>query len=168
MKPFFVTGLPRTRTAWCANWLTTDHSLCLHDPLVNELPKVVRQAVGLSGPEVFKLYKDYKTSPWLVLVRDSEVCKRSFQQVVQQEIAGLDEFWSQRVADLQALKDESNVLWLHVDLLDVEESAKAVWQHLLGDIPFDLLRWQMLVDLNVTQNFDKRKEKLWPLLQQQC
>jgi hypothetical protein len=31
MTPFFITGLPRSRTAWLANFFTTDHSFCYHD-----------------------------------------------------------------------------------------------------------------------------------------
>ena len=30
-----VIGLPRSRTTWMANWLTTTDTLCLHDPLAN-------------------------------------------------------------------------------------------------------------------------------------
>ena len=30
---FMILGLPRSGTTWAANFLTTDHSLCLHDPL---------------------------------------------------------------------------------------------------------------------------------------
>lgn len=33
MTPFFITGLPRSRTAWMANWLTTPVSRCFHDLL---------------------------------------------------------------------------------------------------------------------------------------
>jgi len=28
-----LVGLPRSGTTWAANWLTTDRSLCIHDPL---------------------------------------------------------------------------------------------------------------------------------------
>lgn len=31
---FLVTGLPRSGTAWLANWFTTDHSVCWHDALM--------------------------------------------------------------------------------------------------------------------------------------
>ena len=33
MMDFIVTGLPRSGTTWVANWLTTDTTLCIHDPL---------------------------------------------------------------------------------------------------------------------------------------
>jgi len=32
-KPFFITGLPRSRTAWLALAATTDRSICFHEPL---------------------------------------------------------------------------------------------------------------------------------------
>lgn len=28
-----VLGAPRSATAWCANWLSTDKTLCIHEPL---------------------------------------------------------------------------------------------------------------------------------------
>jgi hypothetical protein len=30
---FIVVGLPRSGTAWAANWLTTDTTHCIHDPI---------------------------------------------------------------------------------------------------------------------------------------
>jgi hypothetical protein len=40
---FFITGLPRTRTAWLANFFTGPHSFCLHDGLLG--CKTVRDLV---------------------------------------------------------------------------------------------------------------------------
>jgi hypothetical protein len=31
---FFILGLPRSRTAWCANFLTHGPSFCFHEPLL--------------------------------------------------------------------------------------------------------------------------------------
>ena len=31
MTPFFITGLPRSRTAWLANFFTTQTAFCFHD-----------------------------------------------------------------------------------------------------------------------------------------
>jgi hypothetical protein len=39
MLDFIVLGLPRSATTWLANWLTTDRSLCLHDPFAKTLPE---------------------------------------------------------------------------------------------------------------------------------
>lgn len=33
MIEFMLLGAPRSGTAWAANWLTTERSLCLHEPL---------------------------------------------------------------------------------------------------------------------------------------
>lgn len=33
MIEFMLLAAPRSATAWASNWLTTDRSLCLHDPL---------------------------------------------------------------------------------------------------------------------------------------
>ena len=41
-RPFFVIGLPRSRTAWLANFLTTGSSFCFHEALryVNHIDKL--------------------------------------------------------------------------------------------------------------------------------
>jgi hypothetical protein len=33
LQPFFITGIPRTRTAWLANFFTTKNSFCWHDAM---------------------------------------------------------------------------------------------------------------------------------------
>lgn len=35
MLDFLVLSLPRSGSTWCANWLTTHASFCLHDPLAH-------------------------------------------------------------------------------------------------------------------------------------
>lgn len=91
----FVTGLPRSRTAWLANWLSWGESICLHDAFqhapsfeafcdtLNALPY---QVVGHSDPaNVFvwrKLQETYPGAKWIVIERDFEAvyvsCKRTF------------------------------------------------------------------------------------------
>lgn len=39
MIDFMLLAAPRSGTAWCANWLTTDMSLCLHEPLARWKPE---------------------------------------------------------------------------------------------------------------------------------
>lgn len=43
MKPFLITGLPRTRTAWWSVVATGPWSICLHEPsaLCNSLPELI-------------------------------------------------------------------------------------------------------------------------------
>ena len=33
MLDFMVVGLPRSGTAWLANWFTTERAMCWHEPL---------------------------------------------------------------------------------------------------------------------------------------
>lgn len=39
MIEFMVIAAPRSGTAWAANWLTTDSTLCLHEPTARWIPK---------------------------------------------------------------------------------------------------------------------------------
>src|SRR5262245_11295408 len=71
MMPFFVPGLPRSRTAWLANWLTTDTSLCLHDVRYSKTLLQGGRRVGFAGPELLdqsnEILGAHPQSRWLVV-----------------------------------------------------------------------------------------------------
>src|SRR5437773_11222101 len=55
-----VLGMPRSGTAWAANWLSTDHTLCYHDPLwhryyteLDEIESTKRLGVACTGLALF-------------------------------------------------------------------------------------------------------------------
>jgi hypothetical protein len=44
-----VIGLPRSGTTWAANWLTTDTTICIHDPLARYM---LDQLNDIDGPKM--------------------------------------------------------------------------------------------------------------------
>lgn len=93
MKDYFlVTGLPRSRTAWLANFFTFGDSVCLHDPLPAfkmDVLRVVQHArslpfgnVGISDPAIAQaamLYHlAFPDARVLIVNRDYEDSIRSF------------------------------------------------------------------------------------------
>ena len=36
---FMVLSAPRSASTWAANWLTTEKTLCLHDPVLEHYPE---------------------------------------------------------------------------------------------------------------------------------
>lgn len=157
--PFFVTAMPRSRTAWLAAWLTTDTTLCLHDSLANALPAVqpgIR--AGLSGPEVCTAFRDFSATwpdaPWLVVRRLDAA--RAFEVVLRRHSDDysnlVDDWWKEREKVL--LEVAAGPRTLVVDFYDLDDQmvAKRIWQHLLPEKPLDLARWRMLSSLNIQQD----------------
>lgn len=80
---FFITGLPRCRSAWLANYLTYGDSFCLHDGFyglndINEFPDRLRSIkanlVGCSDPALLLNWRKVKEwfpgATWIVVERD--------------------------------------------------------------------------------------------------
>lgn len=162
MIPFFITGLPRSRTAWLANWLTTDASLVYHDvPLPMDLRGEWKQ-IGFSGPELVAEYEAmtrlYPGAKWLVVLRAADDARQSFLRWsagVLPPNPAFDELWRGRVEALARLTLKPNVKT--VAFGDLEDCAQAaqVWHHLLPAQEFDAERWRVLNEMNVQQMLQK-------------
>lgn len=94
MKPFFITGLPRTRTAWLANLLTYGNSFCLHDGLMQgglaglvAMLRTLGQSRSFVGDadsgltfhaaELVQLFPDAR---WLFIRRDPAKAEASYKK----------------------------------------------------------------------------------------
>ena len=95
--PFFITGIPRSRTAWAANWLTTDTTLCFHEPKesIDELLAQYPQfQVGVSScmlvRDYFAVCRQYPTAKWVYIERDKEACRKSMLAFARGRLTGED------------------------------------------------------------------------------
>lgn len=140
---FIVLGLPRSGTAWLANWLTTDTTLCLHDPfnaLPEDWPRDARTfGVSCTGAYLLPKWLEAQECPVAVIERDPEECAASLRANGLPGLAGLPE----------ALARVSGRRWRFEDLW-IEEKARELWAFLLPDVPFDALRYRLLRELRVT------------------
>lgn len=168
LRPFFVTGLPRSRTAWLAALLTTDRSLCLHDPekgtILNTLATSIHEPwrVGAGGPELVGEYgaisKLYPAAPWVVIVRPQEAALAAFRATMARNgdlgkcsEKELREFWKDRVHNLALITRHAHVLVFGMNDLDDEKTVRLIWKHLLPEIEFQAHRWNVLKAMNVQQ-----------------
>jgi hypothetical protein len=168
--PFFVTGLPRSRTAWLANWLTTDRSLCYHDaPFDSELCSAGRH-VGFSGPELAedfdRIAAEEPTARWLVVLRPSQDCFASFVRwagallkSVNATPESLIIAWKSREKAVAKICLHSTAFVIDYKSMD-EPNLRTAWRHILPEIPFDSERFKVLNGLNVQQDIGKNKERL--------
>lgn len=149
MIDFLVMGLPRSSTTWIANWLTTDTTLCLHDPFAYALPEhwprdSRRFGISCTGAYLFPKWMATLDCPIAVIERDSSICDESLSRMGWGDTSGL-------LGDFAAAPGK-RFKWS--DLWD-EEKAKNLWHFLLPNTPFDSIRYTMLRSIQVQPHMGK-------------
>lgn len=149
MIDFIVLGLPRSGTTWLANWLTTDRSLCLHDPFALGVPEAWprdarRFGISCTGAYLFTKWLDRQECPVAIIERDTEACDRSLGRIGLGDTRSLHE-------PLAAVDGRR---WRFDDIWN-EERARELWAFLLGEIPFDDIRYRQLCGIQVQPHMGK-------------
>ena len=130
MLDFMVIGLPRSGTTWAANWLTTDHSTCLHDPLyhthysewdsgLGRFKRGYCQRVGISCTGIWRWADWVNAHPArkVVLLRDPTEVQHSMAQIAMEGYVG--------EAEAAALRRVEGLHVQHVDLFGDKARARA-------------------------------------------
>ena len=186
-QPFFVTGLPRSRTTWLANWLTAGRAFCFHDLLADcarvedmqgyfqdvahghKLAYVGNADSGL--PLVWrKVQQVFPAARWLVVERDMDEalmsCERYFRTrpyAGTEGTLGLREmreaFKKLRagIKELSAALPEGSVFKVPFDGLDRMDEAEKAWKFLLPTEPFNIDRWALLDGMRINPAPEKRR-----------
>lgn len=167
MKNFFILSLPRSRTAWLANFLTYENSYCFHEGLLDcesvpwlhrlfeETGKPIRGNSDC-GNIIFldQLRKSFPDAKYVIV-------ERPLGEVVDElhEI-GLESFQPEvmEYADSQLKLAKRTLDALTVNFHELDESAcRQIWRHCIGT-PFDESRWRMLDGLDVQIILAKKLE----------
>ena len=160
MTPFFIAGLPRSRTAWLANFLTTDESFCYHELTADccdlaEMPDAFRRTgrriVGDADTSLALLHEPIKKlfpgARWVVVERPAEAVAKSLRDDLGIVIdPGL---LNQLQENLEVIKRDALVV--SFDGFSVN-TARFVWAYCLPGIDFDEARWKLLDPLIVQLN----------------
>lgn len=154
MLDFAVFGLPRSGTAWIANWLTTDSTLCRHDPFADGLPETWafdhrKRGVACTGGYLFPQWVDSLQCPIAVIERDVNDCEASSNEIGFHGVEPLARWLAQVKARRWRFED----LWR-------EESACELQAFLLPDLPFDVVRYRQLKQMNVQRDMRHWKPKV--------
>lgn len=155
---FMVLGGPRSATTWAANWLTTDTTLCLHDPLLEYTTERLKRLQPASGKRLgisctsSLLYPDWLNAqkcPKLVLYRDVKEINRSLR-----ELGLVELIESRHLARIADAAKQKNVMLVPYEYLFLPTAAKRIAAHL--GVPFDAERHNMLIQMRI--------EPLWKRL----
>lgn len=149
MIDFIVLGLPRSATTWLSVWLTTDRSLCLHDPFATQLPEdwprdARRFGISCTGAYLFPKWLARQQCPVAVIERDRESCDRSLHRIGMGDVSRL----------LDSLDEVEGRRWRFEDIWD-EEKASELLAFLLPGIPFDAVRYRQLRDIQIQPHMGK-------------
>lgn len=145
---FFIMGLPRSRTAWLANFMTYGKSFCFHEGLNGcySIDKYKEKLNGRgdssTGTMLFDIDEYFPGSKKLIIESDPvDAIKFSYSTY------GVgNEAW---IYHLRSLLDEQKGLRVYVE--EIDENLKKIWEY-LSDEPYDRDRGEMLKGLNIQVN----------------
>jgi len=148
MSNFFILGLPRSRTAWLANFMTHNGFNCLHDGLngcnsINDYKTKLGPNSGDSntGLVLFNFRKYFPTARTVIIDNSIASAVQYAKQRYSVDIA-------EQLLDAKAKLDD--VHGLHISYHDINKKLETIWAYLTHDAPFDAKRAELLVSLDVS------------------
>lgn len=148
MIEFMVIALPRSGTAWAANWLTTAETLCLHDPLwsmhydeLDSYRSAKRVGVACTGLWRFPRWLAAHPAKKLIVHRPLGEIRASCDRIGMPSAA----------FEIGAWLDD--IKGLHVSHRELFTDGKRIWRHLIGATPrFDEERYNLLRTLRIERD----------------
>ena len=149
MISFMVLSSPRSGSTWASNWLSTDRTHCIHDPLWNhhytELDGIESSkllGVACTGLAMFPDWVNAHPARKVILHRPLSEINASL------ELRGCHTI-SQKQHDMLDGVEGMHVLWR-----DLFEKPAPIYEYLTG-LAFDPERHKILVELNVQNKVEK-------------
>lgn len=182
MRPYFISGLPRSRTAWLATFLTHADSFCHHEATIgcdsmvslkNALGKVPigTHHIGDADPNLGlipqSILDTFPRSKFVFIHRDLEECVDSewtailWEKLTDQEDVtkdGIRELMKEAslgLAHLARSIPEKQRIIVPFAALDKQQTVRQIWDFCVPGTAFPFHRYQQLQDLRVTQIFRK-------------
>lgn len=142
MRPidFAIFGLPHSGTTWAANWLTTDRSLCLHDPVDHPILRDGSTRAGQGRDYVGIACTGSWLNDWLPRGTRFLILDRPQHEVID-SVASIGLNLPTAMLDRFRKMPGRRVAWQ--SLFD-QKAAAEIWQYLVPGIPFDAERHALL------------------------
>lgn len=144
-----VIAAPRSATTWISNWLTTDTTLCLHDPLwtthysdLDAIASPKMLGIACTGIALFPEWVNAHPARKIILRRDPKEIDASMERI---GLTPISAAW-------EGVLDQ--IRGVHIDWRDVFERPKHIYEFLL-DRPFDAERHAALREINMQPAFAK-------------
>lgn len=148
MVEFMIVALPRSGTTWAANWLTTDTTLCLHDPLYtthysgwDAIQTEKTLGISCTGIVHFPDWLNQHPARKVILHRPIVEINQSVEAIGLPRVAPTLEHSLNRVEGM------------HVYWTDIFDKPKGIYEFLTG-LEFDAERHAFLKDIEMQPNFE--------------
>jgi|TARA_R110002073_G_scaffold319014_1_gene493468 hypothetical protein len=146
---FFVVGLPRSRTAWFANFLTYENNFCYHEGIngcsnITEYKNKLGKNKGDSCTSLMllNLNKEFPNAPVLIIETEIERAVKFSKEIYGNDLTN----------ELKVLKEQMKFLkGLRIPLDDINDSLEEIWSYLIGT-PYDKNRGDLLKNMNIQTN----------------
>lgn len=156
-RRFFILGLPRSRTAWLANFFTYDDVSCLHEPSaeiasLDELDarldatgSPVQGSADTCNTLLFdSLLKRWPDARYIAVRRDPREVRASLRG------KGLTtESMVELAASFESVTQHAAVIPVRFESLSDLSRLEDLWRFCGSRMPFNERRARMLIDLNV-------------------
>jgi len=144
---FLILGLPRSRTAWLANFMSYDGYCCHHEGsngcyTMKEYkaklgPCIGDANTGLAFLDINKLFPDTN-----IIIIDSTI-----DTAVEH---GLHQYKVDCTDSLTIMKDRlDNTRGLHIPFDEIDNSLEVIWDYITSGKPFNTQRVEMLKGLDI-------------------
>lgn len=144
---FMVIAAPRSATTWTSNWLTTDTTLCLHDPLwthhyseLDSYPTNKMLGIACTGIALFPEWVNAHPARKIILRRDLKEIDVSMERIGLTEVSSTWEGVLDRIDGV------------HLPWTAVFDQPQRIYEYLL-DKPFDAQRHAALKEIRMQPHF---------------
>lgn len=171
---FYITGLPRSRTAWLANLMTNKDSFCFHEPV-----KYVQQSTQEIEEYLDEKTMDYRYTgvcdssipfyndnsfinpdePLLVVVRPIEEVIESMKKLNGQSLSHNIQLANKASDNLEKFTEyHTNKMYVNSEDLDNPSTVESVMRFLTPDADIDTDRINELVNVKVEYLYEKLEQ----------
>lgn len=147
MIEFMLIAAPRSGTTWAANWLTTDTTLCLHDPLwtrhyseLDEVKSTKHIGISCTGIMHFHAFVNAHPARKVILHRDLNEINDSLRAI------GLTDMEQKYIDALDKIKG------IHCHWEEIFSNPSPIYEYLL-QLPFDEERHKLLKEIEMQPLF---------------
>lgn len=150
MVEFMVLAAPRSGTTWASNWLTTDRTLCLHDPMwthhYSDLDKIQTKkvlGVACTGLYLFPDFVNQHPARKVILHRDENEINQSLNNIGLPSLSNME-------------RDLCKIAGWHMDWRQIFTEPKLIYEFLTR-FEFDEERHELLKQIEMQPNFEGLK-----------
>lgn len=181
MNPYFIVGLPRTRTAWLSILLSSGPSICHHEALLRcepSSPIFDLRAILSNVPHPHKYVGDSDSGLPLYFPKLKQtwpsakyvLVERPFTEAFKSHRRAFPCFKSEKVRQafdliaqgLEVMKPATDNIVVNYDQLNDPMICKYIWDFCTDNSPFDVERCERLQQLRVNQIYSKVIEYAHP------